>query len=114
MFISHASKVEGVLYDGNGAKGALKKVLITEKEGWKDYVMRLFEISPGGNSPLHTHPWPHIVFVVDGKGTISVDGTEYEAGKGTYAYVPENIVHQFVNNGEDKLSFICIVPPEGN
>lgn len=114
MIVSHASLVEGTMYNSNGAKNALKKALIGEKEGWKDYVMRLFEVSENGHSPKHSHPWPHIVFIVKGEGLLEMEGQIHELKTGSYAFVPNDVEHQFRNTGEDTFSFICIVPPEGN
>ena len=114
MVISHASLVEGTLYNGGGAKDALRKVLISEKEGWDDYVMRLFEVGVDGCSPKHAHAWPHIIFVVSGEGIIHMDGKDNEVKNGSYALIPGGMEHQLVNTGNDTFSFICIVPPEGN
>lgn len=114
MVISHASLVEGDVFNIGGAKDVLRKVLISEKEGWNDYVMRLFEVGEGGCSPRHSHDWPHIIFVVNGKGTIHMDGKDNEVKNGSYAFIPGGMEHQLLNTGNDIFSFICIVPPEGN
>ena len=76
--------------------------------------MRLFTLGEGGHSPLHAHPWPHIVFVHSGEGTISVDGEEYPVAAGHAAVVPGNSVHQFANRGQTDFQFVCIVPEEGD
>lgn len=114
MIVSHVKDVEGVCVGGN--ESVLKKVLISSEQGWKDYVMRLFELSPGGNScsPRHSHKWPHIVYIVEGKGLLHIDGRDYQVEAGSFAYVPKEKVHQFINNGTEKFAFICIVPPEGD
>ncbi|MCR4441435.1 MAG: cupin domain-containing protein [Peptococcaceae bacterium] len=114
MIAGHARDVEGKLYNSNGAKNALKKSLIGPKEGWKDYVMRLFEVEAGGYSPNHSHPWPHIAYVTKGKGIVNMAGTDHEVEEGSFAYVPPGVKHQFVNTGSDKFCWICIVPPEGD
>ena len=38
--------------------------------------MRLFTLKEKGNSPRHTHPWPHINYVVSGRGVLYIDGKE--------------------------------------
>lgn len=114
MIVSHADLVEGILYNSNGASKALKKTLISENEGWKDYVMRLFEVDKDGYSPKHSHPWPHIVYVLGGQGVVEIAGKNHEVKMGSYTFIPNDLEHQFRNTGSDKLSFICIVPPEGN
>ncbi|NLT95825.1 MAG: cupin domain-containing protein [Clostridia bacterium] len=115
MIVSHVKDVQGIYVGGN--ENVVKKVLISpEIGGWKDYVMRFFELSPGDNSCSlrHSHEWPHIVFVSQGKGLVHIDGTDYEIEAGSFAYVPGGKIHQFINNSDEKLAFICIVPPEGD
>ncbi|MFZ5945425.1 MAG: cupin domain-containing protein [Bacillota bacterium] len=112
MIISHAKDVQGINYNEN----VLKKVLISPEVGWKDYVMRLFELKPGKDScsMRHTHEWPHIVYILGGTGKVHLDGTDHEINAGSFSYIPGGKLHQFINTGDDILSFICIVPPEGD
>jgi len=42
-----------------------------------------------------------------------IDGQEHEIGKGACAYVPSGAEHSFTNVGSEELSFICIVPKQG-
>jgi len=116
MIVSHARNVEGIKYGDPETSKVLKKVLISPEQGWKDYVMRLFELSPGeGSCSLrHTHEWPHIVYIVGGTGLVHLDGTDQEVEAGSFAYIPGGKLHQFINKGTDTFSFICIVPPEGD
>ncbi|SMB79746.1 Cupin domain-containing protein [Desulfonispora thiosulfatigenes DSM 11270] len=114
MIVSHSKDVQGINNAGN--ENVLKKVLISPEVGWKDYVMRLFELSPGKDacSLRHSHEWPHIVYIVEGKGIIHLDGADNEVKAGSFAYIPGGKIHQFVNNSSEKFSFLCIVPPEGD
>ncbi len=113
MFVSHIENIEGIKLDGENIKGAVKKVLIGPKQGWEDYVMRLFTLEKDGFSPKHTHPWIHVNIVLEGKGTLFLEGENYPVEKGSVALIPENALHQFkADRGED-LSFICIVPLMG-
>lgn len=114
MVVSHIRDVKGEKIENPKVKGVLKKVLISPKEGWEGYVMRVFELDEGGYSPKHTHPWPHISYILKGEGILHLDGKDYEVEEGSYAYVPADKIHTFLNRGEGKLSFICIVPEEGD
>ena len=42
--------------------------LISKKDGAKRFAMRVFEIQPGGYTPLHQHDWEHEAFVLEGSG----------------------------------------------
>ena len=113
MFVSHIDNIEGIKLDGKDLKNAVKKILIGPKEGWEDYVMRLFSLEKGGYTPKHSHPWPHINIVLEGKGTLFLEGKEFKVEKGSIAFVPENALHQYRADREEKLEFICIVPLKG-
>ena len=113
MFVSHIDKIEGITLEGNDLKGVVKKVLIGSKEGWKDYVMRLFSLENGGYTPKHSHPWPHINIVLKGKGTLFLEGNEFSVERGSIAFVPENALHQYRADRGENMEFICIVPLKG-
>ena len=70
-------------------------------------------LEAGGHTPRHAHPWPHINYVLEGRGVIFLDGQEYPAEAGTCAYLPADHEHGFQNLGDTELRFICIVPEEG-
>ena len=112
--VSHEKEKELVTMTIEGASGAGLKALIGPDEGWSDYVMRKVELEAFGYSPKHAHPWPHINYILEGKGTILLDGKEIPAEKGTVAYIPPNATHQFLNAGSEPFHLICIVPKEGH
>lgn len=114
MIVGNYDELEWKKMLGEGIKDAFVKVVVSPKEGWNDYVMRIFKLSPGGNTPKHTHEWPHINYVIKGQGILYLDGKENSISAGSYAFVPSNEVHQFRNMSEEDLEFICIVPTEGH
>lgn len=114
MIVSHLDKLKGLKLDGEELKNVVKKVLVSPNEGWDGYVMRVFELSKGGFSPRHSHPWPHINYMIKGKGILHLDGMDHEVEEGSFAFVPANKVHQFLQRGEENFAFICIVPEEGD
>lgn len=114
MFISHRDEIEGKKLSGDAVKGATKQVLIGAEQGWEDYVMRLFTLEKGGYSPRHAHDWPHIIFIVEGEGTLYFDGTDYPIRAGSVVFIDPNKDHQLSQKGGDKMVFMCIVPKEGD
>lgn len=114
MPVGHESKVQGRTFNGDGARAVTKRVLVGPEEGWEGWVMRIFTLGPGGYTPLHTHAWPHVNYVIEGSGTLVMGEEEHRIGPGTYAFVPSNIKHQFRNEGDGEFKFICIVPKEGD
>ena len=114
MVISHLDKLEKKEVTHPQAKDALMQVLISPEDGWEGYVMRVFEVKPGGNTPKHAHPWPHINYIIAGEGIFFHEDEEVEIRGGSYAYLPAGALHQFKNPGKLPLKFICIVPEEGH
>lgn len=114
MIVSHKDKVESIKIDNPMVKDAAMRVAISPKEGWEGHVMRIMELGEGGYTPRHSHPWPHINYVIKGKGSIHIDGQDYPLEAGSFAYVPSGKLHQFSNKGEGNFEFMCIVPEEGH
>jgi len=115
MYVDNIKQITGQAINKPGVmENVIKKVLIGPQQGWQGWVMRQFDLAENGFTPRHTHPWPHINYIVSGTGTLYLDGQTYEVGPGSVAYVPDNLEHQFKNNGGDVFSFICIVPEAGD
>lgn len=114
MFVGNVKSLEEIEITAPGVVNAFKKTLIGPKEGWEGWVMRLFTLKNKGNSPRHVHPWPHINYVLSGKGVLYLDGKENVLEEGSVAYVPAGVEHQFTGTGERDLVFICIVSEEGD
>jgi quercetin dioxygenase-like cupin family protein len=113
MFISHIDNIESTKIESAKAEGVQKQVPIGPEQGWEDHVMRVFTVEPGGHTPRHAHPWPHINYVLTGEGELYHEGEASGVRPGSVAYLPGGTEHQFRNTGEEPLKFICIVPAEG-
>ena len=113
MFVSHVDVIEKKKMEHPDLKNNTKQVLIGEQEGWIDHVMRLFTMGADGHTPKHTHPWPHIIYVVEGRGILSLQGKSHELQAGSVAYVPSDEEHQFSNPHAQEFIFMCIVPKVG-
>ena len=86
------------------------RILISEKDGAKNFIMRLFEIEPGGYTPLHKHPWEHEVFINEGRGILVFEEKEVSFNKGDVIFILPNELHQFKNTGEKLLEILCMIP----
>jgi hypothetical protein len=60
MVIANEKDVHAIIMESSEVKNVAMKALISPKEGWDGYVMRVVELGEGGYSPKHTHQWPHI------------------------------------------------------
>ena len=108
--IGRAAEVEAQEVITEGAVEVTIRWLVSKKDGALNFQMRLFEVGPGGRTPLHSHEWEHEVYILEGAGKLVFEGEEYSLEKGSYAFVPADREHSFVNTGERTLSFICVVP----
>lgn len=114
MIVSHLNETPKTKINHPDANNAFMKVLVSEKEGWNDHVMRVVEVEENGFTPKHSHPWPHINYIIEGQGHLMMNGVDYPVKAGSYAFVPNDTLHQFKNIGNQTFKFICIVPKEGH
>ena len=114
MIVANEKDVHAIIMESPEVKNAAMKALISPKEGWDGYVMRVVELAQGGYSPRHAHDWPHINYILEGHGSLHVDGKDTPVETGSYAYVPAGTRHQYKNEGNGTFRFICIVPQEGH
>lgn len=114
MIVAHENQLLAVEMNSPEVLNAAMKTLVGPKEGWDGHVMRIIELGEEGYSPKHTHPWPHINYMVEGEGVLFLNGEEKPVKAGSYAFVPAGELHQFRNTGKGKFKFICIVPEEGH
>ncbi len=106
----HYSEVELEIPKEKGVKDTKLRWLISKKDGANNFAMRLFEVEPNGNTPLHQHDWEHEVFILEGSGVARDKTNEIELKPGDVFFVPSMEWHQFVNTGDETLKFICLVP----
>jgi len=52
-------------------------------DGADNFVMRMFELKPGGCTSLHVYPYEHEVFVVEREGVFVYEGNEHEFRRDT-------------------------------
>ena len=108
--VVRVSEVEASRVEEEGAEKAWIKWLISKDDGAPNFSMRLFELEPGGRTPLHSHPWEHEVFILSGRCRVILGDEERVVEPETAIYVPPNLTHSFLNIGSEKLRFLCLIP----
>jgi len=108
--IVEALEVEAQDVEMDGVEDVKIRWLISEADGAPNFQMRLFDVGPGGKTPLHTHDWEHEVFVLSGEGKLIFEGEERGFKEGSAVFVPPGKEHSFINTGGSSLQFICLVP----
>lgn len=114
MIIGDKDEIKFVMIENDSVKGASMKKVIGPEEGWENHVMRIVKLEPKGYSFNHKHPWEHVNYYIKGEGILTIEGEEFVVKEGGYTLVPANKQHQWKNNSDDVLEFICIVPKEGH
>jgi quercetin dioxygenase-like cupin family protein len=106
----HSEAVDWKPVEQDGAEACSIRELITHREGAPTFAMRQFEVSPGGHTPLHTHPWEHEVFILSGEGLLETASGGVAFSSGDAILVPPGELHSFRNTGSDPLRFLCMIP----
>lgn len=108
--IKHYREIEAEAVEMEGADRAKVRWLIAEKDGAPNFYMRLFEIAPGGHSPLHRHNYEHEIFILEGSGMAIYGGEKYSLEPGHFLFIPPDEEHQLQNTGDGTLKFLCLIP----
>ncbi len=111
--VRHEDDVRTVDMVGDGIVGVTKRIVIGPEDGYDGYF-RVFTVQPGGKSPYHAHDWFHANNILEGAGSVVIEGVEHTVRAGSVAYIEGGRKHNFVNTGNVPLKFICLVPREGD
>lgn len=112
MLITDLTKVKKIIPDMPGAERVLKQVPVSKADGSPNYSFRVFTIEPGGHTPLHTHPFEHVNYIIEGAGeVVQKDGVQ-PVKQGNFVLILPNELHQYRNPSEKPFVMICAVPKE--
>ncbi len=111
MLIGHYSEIGAETFET--LPGVRLRWLIDEREGKLNFLLRRFELDKNAKTPHHKHPWEHEIYVISGTIELTLDEEKIILKKDSFAYIPENHMHQFKNIGEEEAVFLCIIPRKG-
>ena len=96
-----------------GADKVFKQIPLSRQNGVPTYSFRVFTIEPGGHTTLHSHPFEHMNYIIEGKGNLFFNGKRYNVTEGDFALVLPGEEHQYSNTSADEpMVMICAVPKE--
>jgi len=88
----------------------VQSIVNNEKHGNKSLRLATIELKPGAEVPEHNSACEEIYYVLEGKGTIGVDGVDYEVEAGDVVYRAENVWHgPHRNTGDKPLKLLFVV-----
>jgi quercetin dioxygenase-like cupin family protein len=69
-------------------------------------------IAPGASPPLHLHRREDEAFyVIEGEITFHYDGEDFAAGPGTFVFLPRDVPHTFVVEGDTPARVSTLISP---
>ena len=102
-------KVQAV--DDPEASDVKVRWLLGPESGAPNFHMRQFHVAPGGHTPRHSHAWEHECYILSGKGkAFSGEGGDRPVQPGDVLLIPGGEEHQFLNDGDEELVFLCMIP----
>ncbi len=110
MEIKHYNDLDPLHFEGDHVNGVDGRVLIGKEDGAKNFCMRLFELSPEGFTPKHSHEWEHEIFVYAGNGAVFREGDWVPLVTGNAVFIPGHEEHQIKNTGDTPFLFLCLIP----
>ncbi len=112
MFLVNEREVEARKLIKGDAEKVWGKYRITDREGARKFHMRIFVVEPGGKTSYDQHVYEHEVYILRGRGRLVTikDGErrEVKVKPGDAILIESNEIHQFFNEGDEPLEFICI------
>ncbi len=113
MIIKKYTDVRADMVTEDGAEKVSVRWVISGNDGAPNFYMRVFELEPGGHTPLHRHPWEHEMFVYEGEGCVVKEGKDVPLSRGSVVFIPADEEHQVKNTGTELFSVICLIPKQG-
>lgn len=112
MIIKQYQDVKSEPVTDTGAEKATIRWVINEKDGAKNFFLRIFEIEPEGCTPFHQHPWEHEMFVFQGKGCLVKEEGEVPIQEGSVVFIPPDEEHRIKNTAQEVLRLVCLIPAQ--
>ncbi len=110
MVIKKLTDLENLPVTGEGVDKVTRRVVLGAEDGAPNFTMRCFTVAPGGFTFYHTHDYEHELFILSGSGVARGVNSEVSIERDEAILVMPNEWHQFINNGQEPLVFLCIIP----
>ena len=111
IFVVNAESVPFEDLLKNGAEKVKVRYLIDERHGSNHFALRIYTVDKNGRTPLDQHQYEHQVYVMNGEGFLRMQrngSVSRPIRAGDTVFIPSNAVHQFTNEREEPLVFLCV------
>ncbi|EUC30780.1 hypothetical protein COCCADRAFT_103016 [Bipolaris zeicola 26-R-13] len=96
-----------------------RTLISTPKTRTNTFTVGIATCAPGvsagcqGQLKPHRHKQAEIYHVTSGKGIVTIDGNEYEVGKGSVVWIPGDAEHGVRNTGGEDLIWLYAFATDG-
>jgi quercetin dioxygenase-like cupin family protein len=87
--------------------GLNHRTLAGPDHGMKNLEVWGQTIDAGSSTPVHRHACEEAIVILEGAGTLTVNGEQSNFGPNSTLIIPADAVHQIVNSGNDKMVLIA-------
>lgn len=110
-FVFNEATVAGQRAEGDTA---LEKLVIGREQGCDLLEQRVIRFSPGRSLERGEQSRDEILYVVDGAGTLELDGAQHELASDTGVYVRAGETYVVDNPGPEELLVVSVTTPATN
>jgi mannose-6-phosphate isomerase-like protein (cupin superfamily) len=89
------------------------RYLADEEVGSRDVTQFLGVIDPS-RAPDHGHVYDEVIYVVEGEGTLHLDGRDTPIGPGSCIHLPPRVAHCLENHGPGQMRVLGVFTPPGD
>jgi len=87
-----------------------RSLIYNDNSGIKTMRLGMIILEPNTTVGAHRHNCEELLYILSGRGIITVDGKEYEVEKGDSVYIKENLLHgPQKNTGDKELKYLYVV-----
>lgn len=88
--------------------GVETRPLVMESVGAKTFVSGISSFPVGAALKLHSHNCEEMVTLLEGEGTVEVEGKKTDIVPYDTTYVPAGIFHRFINRGQTTMRILWV------
>jgi mannose-6-phosphate isomerase-like protein (cupin superfamily) len=89
------------------------RYLVTDEVGCVDLTQFFGVIAPG-RAPDHSHVYDEVIYVLEGVGTLHIDGGHEPVSAGTCIHLPPLREHCLENSGDGPMKVVAVFHPAGD
>jgi len=99
--------------DHPAGKGREFRYLVHRDTGCPDVTQFVGTIPPG-RAPDHSHVYDEVIYVLEGRGTLHVEGREFPIEPGTCMHLPPLLEHALENGSGSPMRVLGVFHPSGD